>query len=93
MPAQTEVYAAIEADLKDAEQHLDQSSRYRASKDLVNAIKARLYLYRGRYNEAREFAEKVISNGSNKLTQAGDFKQDEVRRIRGDKLFYARRRF
>lgn len=57
-----EVYKVIEDDLTFAEQYLPQSSRYLASKNLVNAIRARLNLYRGKYAEAKTYAEKVISD-------------------------------
>lgn len=55
-----EVYAEIEADLTFAEAHLPASSRYYASKDLVNAIKARLNLYRGKFADAKRYAEAVV---------------------------------
>ena len=59
-----EVYAVIEEDLTFAESNLTkQSDRYYASKNLVNAIKARLYLYRG-------YAQAVLSNSGLILTTA-----------------------
>lgn len=60
-----EVYAEINADLDFAEAHLPQSNRYYASKDLVNAIRARLSLYRGNFPDAKRYAEAVVgANGS-----------------------------
>ena len=66
-----EVYAVIEEDLTFAESNLTkQSDRYYASKNLVNAIKARLYLYRGKYAEAKRYAQAVLSNSGLILTTA-----------------------
>lgn len=65
-----EVYAAIEEDLAFAETYLPQSSRYYASKDLVNAIKARLNLYRGKYAQAKTYANAVINSSGLSLSTA-----------------------
>ena len=65
------VYAVIEEDLTFAENHLTkQSDRYYVSKNLVNAIKARLYLYRGKYAEAKQYAQAVLSSSGLSLTAA-----------------------
>lgn len=55
-----EIYAEINADLDFAEDHLPQSNRYYASKDLVNAIRARLSLYRGNFPDAKRYAKAVV---------------------------------
>lgn len=66
-----EVYAAIEEDLTFAENNLlNQSSRYYVSKDLVNAIRARLNLYRGKYSEAKQYAQKVLDLSRLSLSKA-----------------------
>ena len=66
-----QVYAAIEEDLDFAESNLtNQHSRYYVSKDLVNAIRARLNLYRGRYAQAKLYAQRVLSSSGLSLTTA-----------------------
>lgn len=73
-----EVYAAIEADLDFAYDKLDNSSRYRVSKSMVDAMRARIALYRGKYAEAKTHAEKAISNSGLALTQAGTYTSDKA---------------
>lgn len=66
-----QVYAVIEEDLDFAESNLtNQHSRYYVSKDLVNAIRARLNLYRGRYAQAKVYAQRVLSGSGLSLTTA-----------------------
>ena len=66
-----QVYAVIEEDLNFAESNLtNQHSRYYVSKDLVNAIRARLNLYRGRYAQAKLYAQRVLSSSGLSLTTA-----------------------
>lgn len=71
-----EVYAAIEADLSFAYDKLDASSRYAVSKSMVDAMRARIALYRGRYAEAKTYAELAITNSGLSLTQAGTYTSD-----------------
>lgn len=83
-----EVYAAMEEDLDFAEQYLDQSSRYYASKNLVNAIRARLNLYRGKYSEAKQYAQAVIDNSGLTLSSAMPIPAGTVGSDDWNKLFY-----
>ena len=73
-----EVYEAIETDLALAEPHLPQSGRYYASKDLVNAIRARLYIYRGIHSEAKKYAQLVVDRSGLQLTPALPIPAGEV---------------
>ncbi|MDO4880756.1 MAG: RagB/SusD family nutrient uptake outer membrane protein [Capnocytophaga sp.] len=66
-----EVFEAMEEDLVFAEANLkNTNSRYYASKNLVYAIRARLNLYRGKYSEAKTYAQKVIDESGLTLTTA-----------------------
>ncbi len=65
-----EVYAAVISDLEAALTLLDDSNYgatelpYRANTNAVNALLARVYLYKGDYTNAKQKAESVISSGS-----------------------------
>lgn len=74
-----EIFKLIEDDLAFAEANLDPNStilsglpaRYMmVNKNFINAIKARFYLYRGDYPNAKLYAQKVITESGLYLTQA-----------------------
>lgn len=71
-----EVFAAIEEDLEFAYDKLDQKSRYRVSQSMVDAMRARIALYRGKYADAKTHAEKAIANSGLSLTPAGTYTDD-----------------
>lgn len=71
-----EVFAAIEEDLSFAYDKLEVSSRYKVSKSMVDAMRARIALYRGKYAEAKLHAQKAITNSGLTLTQAGGYTSD-----------------
>lgn len=60
-----QVYSAIETDLNEAMPHLSNSTdRGRASKGAANALLSRLYLYKGEFSLAAEYADKVIQSSN-----------------------------
>lgn len=65
-----ETLAQVESDLNQAEALFDNSlsTRARASKWAVYALKARLYLYQKRWDKAEEYATKVLDNSLFALT-------------------------
>lgn len=66
-----EVYDFIESDLAFATSILAKGTdQYRADINVVNALSARLNLYRGKYAEAKMYAEKVINESGLSLTKA-----------------------
>lgn len=84
------VYEAIESDLKFAEQYLTRTSSYsRANLNLVDAIKARVALYRGKYAEAKAAAQSVISNSGLGLSTATKVDASEVGTTDWNTKFYA----
>ena len=83
------VYAVIEEDLTFAENNLTkQSDRYYVSKNLVNAIKARLYLYRGKYAEAKQYAQAVVNTSGLSLTTATPIPSGTVGSDAWNEAFY-----
>ncbi|EKB57047.1 RagB/SusD family nutrient uptake outer membrane protein [Bergeyella zoohelcum] len=75
-------------DLDEAYDALDQGSRYFVSKNFVNALKARFYLYRGNFAQAKIFAQKVVTESGLSLTPAGNFTQAEVQTQAWRDAFY-----
>lgn len=70
-----EIYNVIESDLNFAENNLltngdRYNSRYFVTKSMVYATKARYYLYTKKYDLAKQYAQKVISESGLKLTLA-----------------------
>ncbi len=66
-----EIYALIESDLDFAMNNLQDSNNYKfVTKNLINAIRARMYTYRGKYTLAAQYAQAVIDNFPNGLTVA-----------------------
>lgn len=67
-----EVYEYIEKDLAFAASILttNGANQYRADINAINALSARYNLYRGRYVEAKQFAESVLNNSGLALTVA-----------------------
>ncbi len=72
-----EVFSFIESDLQFAEANLTDRTGANAylyvSKNFINAMKARMYLYRGNYPLAAQFADAVINTSGLTLTPAGTF--------------------
>lgn len=75
-----EVYSIIESDLAFADANLvdrtvDQvASPYKyVSNNMVKALKARYYLYRGNHTLARQFADELIQSSGLVLTPAGQY--------------------
>jgi len=69
--ANSEVFSVIDADIAFAEANLTSNSNYyRATRNLLNAFKARYYLYRGMYPQAKLAAEAVLSSSGLSLTPA-----------------------
>ncbi len=66
-----EVYALINSDLDFAAANLADDLTYKfMTKNLVNAIRARMNLYRGNYALAQQYAQEVIDNSGLSLTPA-----------------------
>lgn len=66
-----EVFAAIDADIKFADANLSAGNdQYRISRNFLNSFKARYYLYRGMYAEAKIAAQAVINSSGLTLTPA-----------------------
>ncbi|MES2813068.1 MAG: RagB/SusD family nutrient uptake outer membrane protein [Bacteroidota bacterium] len=58
-----EVFQLIEDDLAYATTNLKSTNTYKyANKNMVNAFRARMYLYRGNYTLAEQYADEVITN-------------------------------
>lgn len=69
--ANSQIFALIDADITFAETNLTTSGDYyRITKNFLNAFKARYYLYRGMYPQAKVAAQAVISGSGLTLTQA-----------------------
>jgi len=65
------VFAQIEDDLNFAFNNVSTSATYKfVSKDMINALRARMYLYRGNYTLAKQYAQDVITNSGLVLTPA-----------------------
>jgi hypothetical protein len=66
-----EIYSLIESDLDFAYNNLKEGNNYKyVTKNLINAIRARMYTYRGKYQLAAQYAQAVIDNFPNGLTPA-----------------------
>lgn len=67
-----EIFALIESDLDFAINNLPSSatSYYLITDDMINALRARMYLYRGNYPLAKQYANAVISGSGLNLTAA-----------------------
>ncbi|WP_164905199.1 RagB/SusD family nutrient uptake outer membrane protein [Aequorivita ciconiae] len=66
-------FALIEEDLNYAEANLDSHEFIYPTKSLVNAIRARMYAYRGNYPMAKTYANKVINDYGLTLTPSTPF--------------------
>lgn len=65
------VFAQIEEDLNFAFANVDPNATYKyVSKSMINALRARMYLYRGNYVLAKQYAEDVIANSGLSLALA-----------------------
>ena len=70
----SEVYTFVIADLLKAADFMNTpKANPFASKQVANALLARIYLYMGDNNKAIEFANKVINSGRYRLLQTGEF--------------------
>ncbi|MBL7885809.1 MAG: RagB/SusD family nutrient uptake outer membrane protein [Flavobacterium sp.] len=68
-----EVFAQIESDLQYAYDNVTPAatSPYKyVSQNMINALRARMYLYRGNYTLAKQYAQDVITNAGVSLTLA-----------------------
>ncbi|OPC04476.1 SusD/RagB family protein [Elizabethkingia meningoseptica] len=66
-----DVYAVIDTDIAFAEANLNPSNSYFfINKNFINAFKARYYLYRGKYAEAKIYAQKVLNESGLVLAPA-----------------------
>lgn len=59
-----EVFAAMEADLNYAFDNVNNTDIQYVTKRMVNALRARMYLYKGDYVLAKQYAQDVIATGS-----------------------------
>jgi len=66
-----EIYSLIEGDLDFAFTNLKDGNSYKyVTKNLINAIRARMYAYRGKYPLAAQYAQAIVDNFPNGLTSA-----------------------
>ncbi|HAT3991561.1 TPA: RagB/SusD family nutrient uptake outer membrane protein [Elizabethkingia anophelis] len=67
-----EVYAFIEEDLNFASDNVQEkgANQYYVDKTVVDAIRARFYLYRGKYELAQKYAQEVLNKSGLTLTKA-----------------------
>lgn len=95
-----EVYELVESDLAFATTNLlnDRAGSSIAAKDykfvsktFVNALYARMYLYRKNYPMARQYAQAVVSNSGVSLTPANSYPQMWADLLPGEILFAASR--
>lgn len=68
-----QVYDQVEADLLDAAAVLDDSDNTRATKGAAEGLLSRLYLYKGQYDKAAEYADNVIQNSAYSLASDYSF--------------------
>lgn len=71
-----EVHAFIEQDLLDAIAVLPEDNGIRAEAGSARALLARLYLYRGQWEQAADYANQVITSGNYELASDYDFYDD-----------------
>ncbi|TDX84759.1 RagB/SusD family nutrient uptake outer membrane protein [Epilithonimonas xixisoli] len=68
------IYSVIESDLDFAENNISltgrNESRFFVSKQMINALKARYYLYTKKYTLAKQYAQKVVNESGLSLTSA-----------------------
>lgn len=81
-----QVYSLIESDLAFAKKHLKRAdaNKYYVNLNLVEAIEARLNLYRGKYAAAKVAAESVLKNSGLTLTQVKVVDAEEAKKIGTD---------
>ncbi|NAW52032.1 RagB/SusD family nutrient uptake outer membrane protein [Elizabethkingia argentiflava] len=67
-----DIYALMEEDLNFAYVNVQDKgvNQYYIDKSVVNAIRARFYLYRGKYDLAQKYAEEVVKTSGLTLTKA-----------------------
>lgn len=76
-----EVFALMEADLDFAAANMDPSHEFiYPTLSLVDAIRARMYAYRGKYQQAKTYANKVINNYGLSLTPSTPFNLNDFYR-------------
>ncbi|HFK5529487.1 TPA: RagB/SusD family nutrient uptake outer membrane protein [Elizabethkingia anophelis] len=74
-----DVFAAVDADIAFAEANINPANTYFfINKNFINAFKARYYLYRGKYAEAKTYALKVLNESGLSLTAANPIPDGEV---------------
>jgi starch-binding outer membrane protein, SusD/RagB family len=59
-----EIFAAMEADLAFAYANVTNTNYKYVSKNMIDALRARMYLYKGDYALAKQYAQAVIGTGS-----------------------------
>lgn len=65
------VFNAIESDLAFAMANISSTADYKhVTKNMINSLRARMYLYRGNYIKAKEYAQEVITTSGLQLTLA-----------------------
>ena len=64
------IFAAMEDDLNFAFDNVSTTNYKYVTKNMINALRARMYLYRGNYPLAKQYAEAVIATSSLQLTSA-----------------------
>lgn len=88
-----EVFEFIEKDLAFGATVLGKGeNQYRVDVNVINALQARLNLYRGKYGEAKSYAEKVINESGLVLTVATPILPEGITEIGSadwNKAFYA----
>ena len=69
--ANSQIFALIDSDVTYAEANLTNTADYyRITKNFLNAFKARYYLYRGMYPQAKTAAQALVSGSGLTLTQS-----------------------
>jgi starch-binding outer membrane protein, SusD/RagB family len=68
-----EVYSQVESDLMDAEAVLSDGNNTRANKGAAQALLSRLYLYKGEYAKAADYANRVIQSPAYALASNYEF--------------------
>ena len=65
------IFDAIESDLAFAMSNISTTADYKhVTKNMINSLRARMYLYRGNYPMAKQYAQEVITNSGLQLTLA-----------------------
>lgn len=69
-----EIYSLIESDLNFAESNLIPGNTYKfVTKNMINAVRARMYTYRKMYTQAKTYAQAVITDSSLPLTPTASY--------------------